>query len=146
MHLLTHQSSDPPQLRVDLADWEGNTAFAKYSMTSSQLVMRTVTTPSRSLCRGTSLPVQLETYSFAFQNGQRFNTPDRDNDASDNQQCAVMYHGPWWHNQCYHSLLTGLYIPGGRRGPLPPNGIHWGGWMGSISLRSAEMKIRPGGV
>ena len=30
MYLLTHQSSDPPQLRVDLADWEGNTAFDKY--------------------------------------------------------------------------------------------------------------------
>ena len=34
MHLLTHQSSDPPQLRVDLADWEGNTAFAKYDQFS----------------------------------------------------------------------------------------------------------------
>ena len=34
MHLLTHQSSDPPQLRADLADWEGNTAFAKYDQFS----------------------------------------------------------------------------------------------------------------
>ena len=34
MYLLTHQSSEPPQLRVDLADWEGNTAFAKYGQFS----------------------------------------------------------------------------------------------------------------
>ena len=34
MHLLTHQTSGPPQLRVDLADWEGNTAFAKYDQFS----------------------------------------------------------------------------------------------------------------
>ena len=34
MYLLTHQSGDPPQLRVDLADWEGNTAFAKYDQFS----------------------------------------------------------------------------------------------------------------
>ena len=35
MHLLTHQSSDRPQLRVDLADWEGNTAFDKYNQVLS---------------------------------------------------------------------------------------------------------------
>ena len=33
-YLLTHQISDPPQLRADLADWEGNTAFAKYGQFS----------------------------------------------------------------------------------------------------------------
>ena len=27
MYLLTNLSGDPPQLRVDLADWEGDTAF-----------------------------------------------------------------------------------------------------------------------
>ena len=34
MYLLIHQSSDLPQLRVDLADWEGSTAFAKYDQFS----------------------------------------------------------------------------------------------------------------
>ena len=58
MYLLTNLSGVTAQLRVDLADWEGNTSFP--CMTSSLLVMRTVTTPS--LCQGTSLPVQLETH------------------------------------------------------------------------------------
>ena len=34
MYLLTNLSGDPPQLRVVLADWEGNTAFAKYDQFS----------------------------------------------------------------------------------------------------------------
>ena len=34
MYPLTNLSSGPPQLRVDLADWEGNTAFAKYDQFS----------------------------------------------------------------------------------------------------------------
>ena len=34
MYLLTNLSGDPPQLRVDLADWEGNTSFAKYNQFS----------------------------------------------------------------------------------------------------------------
>ena len=58
MYLLTTLSGALHQLRVDLADWEGNTAFAKYDR--SQLVLRTVTTPSP--CQGISLPVQLETH------------------------------------------------------------------------------------
>ena len=31
IHLLTNLSGVTAQLRVDLADWEGNTAFAKYN-------------------------------------------------------------------------------------------------------------------
>ena len=109
MHLLTHQSSDPPQLRADLADWEGNTAFAKYDQFSvgdedSDYTLSVSGYQSASTAGD----------SLAFQNGQSFSTPDRDNDASDDQQCAVLHHGPWWHNLCYHSLLTDLYIPGGR--------------------------------
>ena len=34
MHLLTNLSGVPAQLRVDLADWEGNTSFAIYDQFS----------------------------------------------------------------------------------------------------------------
>ena len=140
MYLFTNQRSDPPQLRVDLADWEGNTAFAKYDQFSvgdedSDYTLSVLGYQSASTAGD----------SLEYSNGQRFSTPDRDNDVWSNH-CAVYYHGPWWHWNCYYSLLTGKYYPsGGPRNPLPW-GIIWYTWRGwKYSLRLAEMKIRPGG-
>ena len=142
MHLLTHQSSDPPQLRVDLADWEWNTAFAKYDQFSvgdedSDYILSVSGYQSASTARD----------SLAYHNGQKFSTPDRDNDAHCCVHCAAYNHRPWWHNSCYYSLLTGkYYTSGGPRSSLP-RGIIWSGWKGPYySLRVAEMKIRPGRV
>ena len=139
MYLLTHQSSDPPQLRVDLADWGGNTAFAKYDQFSvgdedSDYIL-SVSGYQSANTAGDSL---------TYHNGQRFSTPDRDNDVNGGH-CAVHWHGPWWHRNCYQSLLTGKYYTSG--GPWPrPYGVNWFHWMSTYSLRIAEMKIRPGGV
>ena len=142
MYLLTHQSSDPPQLRVDLADWEGNTAFAKYDQFSvgaedSDYTLSVSGYQSASTAGD----------SLTYHNGQRFSTPDRDNDVTAAYHCAVYFHGPWWHNACYNSLLTGKYYTSGGSRSSTPYGIvwyHWKGWL--YSLRLAEMKIRPGGV
>ena len=142
MYLLTHQSSDPPQLRVDLADWEGNTAFAKYAQFSvgdedSDYTLSVSGYQSSSTARDSL------TYPH---NGQRFSTPDRDNDASSGD-CAVDHHGPWWHESCYWNLLTGKYFSSGGPRTTPPFGILWYYWKGPYySLRYADMKIRPGGV
>ena len=146
MHLLTHQSSDPPQLRVDLADWEGNTAFAKYDQFSvgdedSDYTL-SVSGYQNASTAGNSLTSR--------DSGQRFSTPDRDNDMATtfaDGHCAVYFHGPWWHRDCYHSLLTGKYFTSGGTRSSPPYGIIWSSWKGfEYSLRSADMKIRPGGV
>ena len=149
MYFLTHQSSAPPQLRVDLADWEGRTAFAKYDHFSvgdedSDYTLSVSGYQSGSTA-GDSLTITRSSGDGPH-NGQRFTTPDRDNDIWPGN-CAVGRHGPWWHRQCYDSLLTGKYFPsGGPRGP-PPYGIIWHTWTGhQYSLRAAEMKIRPGGV
>ena len=79
MYLFTHQSRDPPQLGVDLADFEGNTAFAKYDhfsvgdedsdYTLSVSGYQNVSTAGDSL-----------TPFNGYHNGRRFSTPDRDND------------------------------------------------------------------
>ena len=143
MHLLTNLSGVTAQLRVDLEDWEGNTAFAQYDQFSvghedSDYTLSVSTYQSASTA-GDSL-----TPSNGYHNGQRFSTPDRDNDFWVESNCAVYYHGPWWHRRCYNSLLTGKYYTSG--GPWPvPHGINWFSWTQS-SLRAAEMKIRPGGV
>ena len=142
MYLLTHQSSDPHQLRVDLTDWEGNTSFAKYDQFSvgdedSDYTLSVSGYQSASTAGD----------SLAYHNGQRFSTPDRDNDVLSSNNCAASIHGPWWHRDCYNSLLTGKYFTSGGPRNTEPRGIiwyHWRGWF--YSLRVAEMKIRPGGV
>ena len=140
MYLLTHQSSAPPQLRVDLADWEGNTAFAKYDRYSvgdedSDYTLSVSGYQSASTAGD----------SLTHHNGQRFSTPDRDNDALPGP-CAVDHHGPWWHRGCYQSFLTGKYYTSGGPRTSAPHGINWHRWKGYFySLRVAEMKIRPGG-
>ena len=147
MYLLTHQSSGPPQLSVDLADWEGNTAFDKYNQPfsvgdeDSDYTLSVSGYQSASTAGG-ALTFQVDVH---YQNGQRFSTPDRDNDAWGGN-CAVYYYGPWWYNGCYCTLLTGKYYTHGHH-PTPPHGIIWytlKGW--HYSLRVAEMKIRPGQV
>ena len=136
MHLLTHQSSDPPQLRVDLADWEGNTAFAKYNQFSVGDEDSDYTL-SMSGYQSASTAGDALTYH----NGQRFSTPDRDNDVT-STHCAV--YGPWWHKSCYYSLLTGKYHTSGKPRTYGIIWFNWKGW--NYSLRVADMKIRPGGV
>ena len=141
MHLLTNLSGDPPQLRVDLADWEGNTAFAKYNQFSvgdedSDYTLSVSGYQSASTAGD----------SLTYHNRQRFSTPDRDNDGYSPYNCAVPYHGPWWYNACYFSLLTGKYYTRGGPKLTEPHGINWRSWKKFYSLHVVEMKIRPGGV
>ena len=141
MHLLTHQSSDPLQLRVDLADWAGNTAFAKYDQFS-------VGDEDSDYTLSVSGYQSASTAGDALtdHNGQRFSTPDRDNDVGAGS-CAMYHRAPWWHSNCYDSLLTGKYYASGVSRSSPPYGVLWYSWKGwSYSLPVAEMKIRPGGV
>lgn len=148
MYLLTHLNSDPPQMRVDLADWEGNTAFAKYDRFSvgneDSVYTLSVSGYLSSSTSGDSLTLNDGTGPH---NGQRFSTPDRDNDQLSANHCAVQFHGPWWHNKCYSSLLTGRYYTSGGPRNSAPHGIIWHTWKGHYySLRLADIKIRPGGV
>ena len=148
MYLLTHQSSDPPQLRVDLADWEGNTTFAKYDQFSVGDEDSDYTLSVSGYQSASTAGDSLTVYRNGPHNGQRFSTPDRDNDDTTNIfHCAMHYHGPWWHRTCYDSLLTGKYYTSGGPRSSPPHGVIWSSWKGhQYSLRVAEMKIRPAGV
>ena len=151
MYLLTHQSSAPPQLRVDLADWEGNTVFAKYhqfSVGDEDSDYTLSVSGYRYQTTSTAAGDSLTTNGHGNHNGQRFSTPDRDNDDATNSfHCAMHYHGPWWHRRCYYSVLTGKYYTSGGPRSSAPHGVIWSSWKGhQYSLRVAEMKIRPAGV
>jgi len=141
MYLLTNLSGVTAQLRVDLADWEGNTSFAKYDQFSvgdedSDYTLSVSGYQSASTA-GDSL------YGH---NGQRFSTLDFPITSPDCLQLLA-----WWY-YCWgglgHSILTGVYYPGGEYDfTSEPYGVIW--WTlqnRTFSVRYADMKIRPGGV
>ena len=141
MYLLTNHSSDPPELRVDLADWEGNTAFAKYEQFSVGDEDSDYTL-SVSGYQNDSTAGDALTPENGYHNGQRFSTPDRDNEVFSGNSAVINYKS-WWYGPGYYSLLTGKYFTSGPRTSLP-HGIIWYSWKGwEYSLRAAEMKIRP---
>ncbi|CAG0892067.1 unnamed protein product [Cyprideis torosa] len=134
LHILTN--SDDYVLRIELADFEGNFAFAEYHTFNvgpevSQYLL------------------QVGDYygnasdAFSSHNGSQFSTFDRRNDLSHPCcPCVDSFGGGWWFNSCFEANLNGEYL-------LNPTdndhyrGIIWELWKGDYSLKAAEMKIRP---
>ena len=118
------------ELRVDLADYEGNYKYAQYSFFSIGN-------------NGTKYRLNIAGYtgtagdSLIYHNGMQFSTKDRDNGYYSGN-CAREYHGAWWYKVCHNSNLNGLY----RSGLSGAQGIHWQHFLNnSISLKFAQMKL-----
>ena len=54
--------------------------------------------------------------------GQKFSTPDQDNDVN-SYSCAVRYKGAWWYGNCLNSNLNGRYLRGNHT--LAGEGVNW---------------------
>ncbi|XP_019630224.1 PREDICTED: fibrinogen C domain-containing protein 1-like [Branchiostoma belcheri] len=122
------------QLRVDLEDVEGNTAYAVYDTFAispeSQNYRLHIGTYS-----GTAVD------SLTVHDGKQFSTKDRDDD-EDPVSCAQSYKGAWWYQSCHSSNLNGLYHLGTHESHA--DGVNWSHWKGvNYSLKRTEMKIRP---
>ena len=136
MHSITKWECAPPELRVDLWDWEGRTAHARYNSfwigdASSQYA---IFVDGYSGDAGDSLTVH---------NGMRFSTPERDNDIRTGVNCATSHFGSWWYRNCLHSNLNGPYSTSAT---VPhTKGVMWYHWKNSwtYSMKRAEMKVRP---
>ncbi|KAL9985768.1 hypothetical protein ACROYT_G008211 [Oculina patagonica] len=127
-------NSERYQLRVDLEDIEGKTAYAEYDMFAI--------TSER-----TKYQLSLGTYSgtagdsLAIHRGYAFTTKDQDNDGWA-KNCAVSYKGAWWYEHCHHSNLNGVYHHGKHSSDA--DGVNWYHWKGhKYSAKRAEMKIKP---
>ncbi|CAC5388334.1 Fibrinogen-like protein A,Ryncolin-4,Ficolin-3,Ficolin-1-B,Ficolin-2,Ryncolin-1,Tenascin-R,Tenascin-X,Tenascin-N,Ryncolin-3,Tenascin,Techylectin-like protein,Fibrinogen C domain-containing protein 1,Ryncolin-2,Angiopoietin-related protein 6,Techylectin-5B,Angiopoietin-related protein 2,Angiopoietin-2,Microfibril-associated glycoprotein 4,Fibrinogen alpha chain,Ficolin-1-A,Ficolin-1,Fibrinogen C domain-containing protein 1-B,Angiopoietin-4 [Mytilus coruscus] len=130
IHTLTAQGKS--ELRVDISDFNGNIAYAKYSTFSigdaSTNYKLTVTGYSGNA--GDSL---------RYHNGQDFTTKDKDNDPS-SLNCAIIRQGAWWYNTCDYCNLNGLYTEGGK---TIEKGITWYYWKNlDYSMKSSSMMLR----
>ncbi|XP_053385206.1 ficolin-1-like [Mercenaria mercenaria] len=132
LHLITSQ--DKYELRVDLTNYAGETAYAHYrdfnigdAESSYQLSVG-----GYSGTAGDSL--------LRYHNGMKFSTYDRDNDP-DSRNCAVLYHGAWWYKRCHNSNLNGDY-----GSTESAKGLSWAAWKGNHApMKITEMKIRRAG-
>ncbi|XP_078364684.1 microfibril-associated glycoprotein 4-like isoform X1 [Oculina patagonica] len=134
IHRLT--SGDKNRLRVDLGDFEENTAYAEYDTfgVMSENDKYKLILGSYSGTAGDSL---------AYHRGRNFTTQDQDNENLDNNRnCAERHHGAWWYKNCQRSNLNGIYHYANRSSVH--GGVNWKRWKeNEYSLKRTEMKIRP---
>ncbi|XP_077976336.1 microfibril-associated glycoprotein 4-like [Styela clava] len=132
LHALTLEGEY--ELRIDLLDKEGNTAYAKYSTFSIGAI-------------STNYVLNVGGYSgtagdaMAYQNGMPFSTRDQDNDIW-SLHCADFTRGGWWFKSCMYSHLNGNYDGEGNT-QAGSAGLYWEHWKGSgYSLGGSTMMFR----
>nr|KAF6479998.1 fibrinogen alpha chain [Molossus molossus] len=149
LHLLTLRGS---VLRVELEDWAGNLAYAEYHLrVVSEAEGYALQVSSYEGTAGDAL-VQgsvEEGTEYTSHAGMQFSTFDRDADQWEDN-CAEVYGGGWWYNNCQAANLNGIYYSGGFYDPRNnspyeiENGVVWVPFRGAdYSLRAVRMKIRP---
>ena len=122
------------ELRVDLWDWDNNTAWAKYQdfMISGGKYTLSYKTYDVNSTAGDALEKH---------NGMPFTTLDNDNDINRAVNCAIKFYGAWWFKKCMDSHLNGKYFQ--NVPTVYKEGITWAQWLGKdVSLKQCNMKIR----
>ena len=121
------------ELRIDLLDFDGNTAHAVYQdfRISSEEDGYRLRASNYSGDAGDSLSDSVNS---------QFSTRDRANNGTSASNCAELQQGAWWYWSCGYSNLNGRYL--GRDGD-GVTGIYWYSWKIFQSLKKTEMKIRP---
>ena len=130
IHKLT--AAGPRSLRVEVEDWNGVKAYAKYGKfyIGDEEAKYRLEVGSYSGTAGDSL--------ISEHNNMAFSTKDKDNDGGTGN-CAVSYTGAWWYYSCHYSNLNGKYL----RDKVDSRGVTWYHFhMKYRSLKFAEMKLR----
>ncbi|XP_017268213.1 angiopoietin-2a [Kryptolebias marmoratus] len=124
------------KLRIQLSDWEGNSAFSQYDQFSLDNEAQNYRIHLKGYS-GTAGKI-----SSIGQPGSGFSTKDADNDKCV-CKCSQLTTGGWWFDACGPSNLNGIYYQNGQNSNRF-NGIKWYYWKGSgYSLKSTTMMIRP---
>ncbi len=81
--------------------------------------------------------------AFVDHNGEKFSTPDEDNDSHATQHCANVYSSGWWYHNCLDSHLNGIYYWDGTHPTSTTDGIVYDEWLGvTHSLKTVVMAVR----
>ncbi|XP_058049792.1 fibrinogen alpha chain [Ahaetulla prasina] len=149
LHMLTQKDT---VLRIELEDWEGDKVYAEYNIhigSESEGYRLRVSnykgTARDALIRGS----EEDGIEYTAHTNMKFSTYDRDNDQWEDN-CAEVYGGGWWYNNCQAANLNGIYYSGGQYDPRNnapyeiENGVIWLPFRPSdYSLKVVRMKIRP---
>ncbi|XP_066296428.1 angiopoietin-related protein 1-like [Branchiostoma lanceolatum] len=140
IHKLVSQA--PYELYVEIQDWEGNSAYAKYSTfgveDASSNYRLTIGGYS-----GDASDCMVERENL---NGMQFSTKDRDNDMDPDVHCAQAYSNAWWYDSCSWSGLNGPYFRPEHYRRETGLGVFWMFWKGRdnyYSLKATKMMVRP---
>ncbi|XP_044194454.1 microfibril-associated glycoprotein 4-like [Thunnus albacares] len=125
------------ELQVDMEDFNGNKAFARYS---SFFIDPESNGYKLHLCGFTDGGAG---DSLSYQNGQKFITLDKDQDSCSKKNCARLHVGAFWYNESHIANPNGVYLWGANN-TLNQVGMEWQSWKGAnYSLKTISMKIRP---
>ncbi|KAK7933100.1 hypothetical protein WMY93_003996 [Mugilogobius chulae] len=134
IHRIT--AAAPQELLVEMEDFDGNKASARYSSFSVGAE-----------CAGYKLNVSGfidggAGDSLSGQSNMMFSTFDKDQDIWENN-CAKSYLGAFWYNSCHFSNPNGVYR-WGFDNALFAVGVEWKTWKGmyNYSLKSISLKTR----
>ncbi|XP_023805551.2 microfibril-associated glycoprotein 4 isoform X2 [Oryzias latipes] len=125
------------ELLVDMEDFEGNKAYARYSSFSIG--------PED---EGYKLEVTGFTDggagdSLSYHSGMKFSTFDKDQDIWYANNCAKHRLGAFWYHFCLEANPNGIYS-WGSDGAIRGVGVEWEHWKGpNYSLKRISFKIRP---
>nr|KAG5688163.1 hypothetical protein BaRGS_001957 [Batillaria attramentaria] len=126
IHILTTARNQT--LRVDLQDFDNNTAYAEYRFFAID---------------GPDSFYRLHVYgdSLDYSNNRTFSTHDSDHDLHSSRKCAEPMRGAWWYKWCADSNLNGPYLTSAQQ---TGKSIFWWHWKNAqIALKHVEMKLRP---
>ncbi|KAF1373402.1 hypothetical protein PFLUV_G00238490 [Perca fluviatilis] len=124
------------ELLVDMEDFEGNKAFARYSSFSIDPESYGYTLHVSGFINGGAGD------SLATHNGQKFSTFDKDQD-NNGGNCARLRMGAFWYNNCNYANPNGVYHWGADK-TFFAVGVEWYHWKGvDYSLKTISMKVRP---
>ncbi|XP_039644735.1 microfibril-associated glycoprotein 4-like [Perca fluviatilis] len=123
------------ELMVEMEDFEGRKAFARYSSFSVGAAGGGFVLTVSGFSGGAG-------DSLATHNGMKFSTFDKDQD-NYGGNCARSYLGAFWYNGCGHTNPNGIYR-WGADGTISYVGVEWVHWKGyNYSLKTISMKVRP---
>ena len=127
------------ELRIDLFDWEGEHAYAKYN----HFYVAPESDNYRLNISGYSGNAGGDSFG-PRQSSQQFSTADRDNDAWSDGNCAAQYggHGGFWWRDCGDFTPNARYS---RTSSVRRNywGLHWPQWRPvDYSLKAVSMAFR----